>query len=39
MSLLSDIKNYFKNIPKETLEYDWKEIRYFNHIGPDVKRL
>ena len=28
---------YFKNTPKEQLDKDWEEIKYWNEIGFDVE--
>lgn len=35
--LLSSLKEYFNNTPKEELEKDLKELEYLNEIGPDVE--
>lgn len=30
------LKKYFKNTSKEQLEADWKEVKHWNEIGPDM---
>lgn len=35
--LLSSLKEYFSNTPKEELEKNLKELEYLNEIGPDVE--
>lgn len=34
--LLSQLREYFENTPKEVLEKEAKELEYLNEIGPDV---
>ena len=33
---LDQLKEYFKNTPKEVLEKEYKELAYLNKVGPYV---
>lgn len=34
--MYEDLKKYFENTSKEQLDEDWKELKHWNEIGPDV---
>lgn len=35
-NLCMQLQEYFKNTPKEQLDKDWDESKFWNEVGPDV---
>ena len=36
IDLAKELKDYFNNTPQEQLDKDWKKLKYWNEIGPEV---
>ena len=37
--VFESLKNYFENTSSEQIEKDWKELKKYNEIGPDIEEF
>lgn len=38
-NILQDLKDYFKNTPREQIEKDWAETEKYDKVGPTVSEF